>query len=92
MEIFAGISWSQHLNGVGRDGNYGEEVTLRANANIFGNEIFVVSTLGQQELVHIQPVDLEPLSRVVLVHFTEGQCFERTSCFGSQIQTNGGTK
>ena len=47
MEIFAGIPWIQHLNGVGRDGNYGEEVTLRANANIFGNEIFFVSTLGQ---------------------------------------------
>ena len=92
MEIFAGIPWSQHLNGVGRDGNYGEEVTLCANANIFGNEIFVVSSLGQQELVHNQPVDLEPLSRVVLVHFTEGQCFERTSRFGSQIQTNGGKK
>ena len=58
MEIFAGIPWSQHLNGMGRDGNSGEEVTLRAIANIFGNEIFLVSTLGQQELVHIQPVDL----------------------------------
>ena len=43
---------------MGRDGNSGEEVTLRAIANIFRNEIFVVSTLGQQELVHIQPVDL----------------------------------
>ena len=92
MEIFAGIPWSQHLNRMGRDGNYGDEVTLRAIANIFGNEICVVSTLGQQELVHIQPVDLEPLSLVILVHFTEGQCFGRTSCFGSQIQTNGGTK
>ena len=48
MEIFAGIPWSQHLNGMGRDGNSGEEVTLRAIANVFGNEIFVVSTLGQQ--------------------------------------------
>ena len=37
MEIFSGILWSQHLNGMGRDGDYGEEITLRAYANIFGN-------------------------------------------------------
>ena len=83
MEIFTGIPWSQHLNG--DEVTLREEVTLRAIANIFVNEICVVSTLGQQELVHIQPVDLEPLSLVILVHFTEGQCFGRTSCFGSQI-------
>ena len=42
MEIFAWIPLGQYLNKMRRDGNYGEEITLPAIANIFGNEIFVV--------------------------------------------------
>ena len=53
IEVFAGIPWSQYLNGMWRDGNYGEEITLHAIANIFGNEIFVVSILRQQGIVYI---------------------------------------
>ena len=53
MEIFAGIPWSQYLNGMWRDGNYDEEITLHAIPNIFGNEIFVVWILGQQGIVYI---------------------------------------
>lgn len=36
MEMFSGILWSQHLNGMGRDGDYAEEITLCIYANIFG--------------------------------------------------------
>ena len=71
IELFARITWSQ----TGRDGNYGDEITLCAITNIFGIEIFVVSTLRQQGLVDIQPEDLVPLSPVILWDFTEGQCF-----------------
>ena len=42
MESFAWIPLGQYLNKMEKDGNYGEEITLRAIANIFGNEIFVV--------------------------------------------------
>ena len=58
-----------------RNGTYGEEITLRALANVFGIEIIVVSTLGQQGLVHIQPENSEPLSPVIFGNFAEGQGF-----------------
>ena len=35
-------TWSQYLSEMGRDGTYGDEITLRAIANIFGIEIIVV--------------------------------------------------
>ena len=75
IERFTRIRWNQHLNEMGSDGNYGGEITLRAITNIFGIEIFVVSTLGQQGLVDIQPEDLEPLSPLILGDYTEGECF-----------------
>ena len=54
---------------MGRHGTYGDEITLCTIANIFGIEIIVVSTLGQQGLVHTRPEDWEPLSRVIRGHF-----------------------
>ena len=75
LELFAGILWSQYLNEIKRDGTYGDEITLRAIANVFGIEIIVFSTLGQQGLVHVQPVNSEPLSRVIFGNFAEGQGF-----------------
>jgi len=73
MELFAGMPWSQYLNRMQRDGTYGDKITLRAIANIFNIEITVVSTLGQEGLVSIRPEDSEPLSRMILGHFAEGQ-------------------
>ena len=75
LELFAGILWCQYLNEMKRNGTYGEEITLRALANVFGIEIIVVSTLGQQGLVHIQPENSEPLSPVIFGNFAEGQGF-----------------
>ena len=60
---------------MGRDGTYDDEITLCEIVNVFGIEIVVVSTLGQQGLVHIQLEDSEPLSRVILGHFAEGRGF-----------------
>lgn len=42
FRTFAGILWSQYLNEMKRDGTYGDEITLRAIANVFGIEIIVV--------------------------------------------------
>ena len=75
MEIFAGIPWSQYLNEMGRDGTYGDEITLCAIANNFPIETVVASTLGQKGLVHIRPEDSEPLSQVIHGNFAEGQGF-----------------
>ena len=46
---------------MGRDGTCGDKTTSRGITNIFGNEINVVSNLGQQGFVHIRPDDLEPI-------------------------------
>ena len=75
LELFAGIFWCQYLNEMKRNGTYGEEITLRALANVFDIEIIVVSTLGQQGLLHIQPENSEPLSPVIFGNFAEGQSF-----------------
>ena len=69
MKLFAGIPWSQYIAEIQIIGTYGDEITLCAISNIFGIEIIVVSTLGQQELVHILPDHSEPLSLFILGHF-----------------------
>lgn len=76
---------------MGRDGTYDDEIILCAIDNIFDR---VVSTLAQQGLVHFRPEDSEPLSRVILGHFTEGQGFHYVVLevkFNS-IETHRGTK
>ena len=60
---------------MGRDGTYDDEISLCAIDNISGIKIIVVSTLEQQGLVHFRPEDSEPLFRVTLGHFAEGQGF-----------------
>lgn len=75
MELSAGIPWSQYLNEMGRDQTYGDEITLRAIANIFCIGIVVISNLGQQRLNHIPPKDSELLLLVILDHFAGGQGF-----------------
>ena len=49
---------------MGRDGTYGDKTTSHGITNIFGNEINVVSNLGQQGFAHIRPENLEP----ILIH------------------------
>ena len=75
MELFAGIPWSQYLNEMGTDQTYGDEITLRAIANIFCIGIVVISNLGQQGLNHVPPKGSEPLFLVILGHFAGGQGF-----------------
>ena len=58
---------------MGRDGTCGDKTTSRGITNIFGNEINVVSNLGQQGFVHIRPDDLEPiLSHPWIIYWSRG--------------------
>ena len=75
MELFAGIPWSQYLNEMGRDQTYGDEIKLRAIANIFCIGTVIISNLGQQGLNHIRPKDSQPLFLAILGHFAGGQGF-----------------
>lgn len=55
LELYAATPWSNYLGGMSRDGSYGDEITLRAIANIYGITITVVSTLGPHAMVNIYP-------------------------------------
>ena len=35
LELFAGMPWCQYLEEMAKDGTYGDEITLRAMANLF---------------------------------------------------------
>ena len=69
------ILWNQYINETSSDGTYGDEITLRAVSNIYNVEIDIVSTLGQQGFARILPENSEPIFRITLGHFAEGQSF-----------------
>ena len=55
------------------EGTYGDELTLRVFANIFNIEIEIISTLGNDGWVSINPENSNPLGRITLGHLAEGQ-------------------
>ena len=79
LELFAGMPWCQYLEEMVKDGTYGDEITLRAMANLFNIEILVVSTLVNEGLVRITPDNSDPFGQIILGHFAEGQGFHYVS-------------
>ena len=67
------ISWDDHIQQMDIERTYGDELTLRAFANIFNIEIEIVSTLGNGSWVSINPENSNPLGWFILGHFAEGQ-------------------
>ena len=55
------------------EGTYGDALTLKAFANIFNIEIEIVLTLGNDGQVSINAENSNPLKRITLGHFAEGQ-------------------
>ena len=55
------------------EATYGDELNLRAFANIFNIEIEIVSTLRNDDRVSINPKNSNRLGRITLEHFTESQ-------------------
>ena len=83
MELFMDMSWNQYINEMSTDGTYGDEITLRAVSNIYNVEIDIVSTLGQQGFARILPENSEPIFRITLGHFAEGQGFHYIALNGN---------
>ena len=67
------MPFNDYIHKMSKDGTYGDEITLRAIAEIFNNEISVISTLGRGVSVMIKPEESIPLTRITIGHFAEGQ-------------------
>ena len=58
---FLNIPWDDHIQQMDIEGTYEDKLTLRAFANIFNIEIKIVSTLGNDGQVSINPENSNPL-------------------------------
>ena len=88
---FSNIPWDDYIQQMDIEGTYGNSLTLRAFANIFNIEIEIVSTLGNDGRVSINPENSNPLERITLKHFAEGQgdnyvCLQREIAEGDETQ------
>ena len=70
---FSNISQDAYIQQMNIEGTYGDERTLTAFANTFNIEIEIVSTLGNDGRVSINPENSNPLGRITLGYFVEGQ-------------------
>ena len=57
LEIFLGTPFSQYLQEIATDRTYGNEVTLRAASNIYNVNITLVSSLGCEGHLEINPTE-----------------------------------
>ena len=73
LELFVVTPWSSYIQQMRKSGTFGDELTLRAVANVFNVEIAVVSTLGEDAMAIMSPVSNAPLARFTIGHFAEGQ-------------------
>ena len=63
---FPNIPWDDYIQQMDIEGTYGNELTLRAFANIFNIEIEIVSTLGNDGGISIDSENSNPLGRITL--------------------------
>ena len=73
------------------ESTYGDKLTLRPLSNIFNIEIEIVSTLGNDGRVSINPENSNPLGRITLGYFVEGQghhyvCLQREIAEDNETQ------
>ena len=69
LEMFAGIPWEQYHSEMGRDGTYGDQLTLQAF--IFNIQLIIISSLGHAGKVVISPWSNNPIAQFTLGHFAE---------------------
>ena len=70
---FPNTPWDDYIQQMDIEGTYRDKLTLRAFANIFNIEIEIVSTLGNDGRVSINPENSNPLGRITLGYFAEDQ-------------------
>ena len=73
LDLYLDVSLSEYLENMSNDGTYGDEITLRAAAELFNTEFVLVSTLGRAAEVTISPRNFSPQNRAFLGHFAENQ-------------------
>ena len=88
---FSNIPWDDYIQQMDVEDTYGDELTLKAFANIFNIEIEIVSSLGKDDRVSVNPENSNPLRRVTLEHFAEGQG-DHYVCPQREIAEDGETK
>ena len=71
-ELFVGIPWSEYLNELLSDETYGDQITLNAVAHLYNVCIRVISSLGPQAAVDINPGNTQQQT-LILGYYAEGQ-------------------
>lgn len=71
LELFAAMPWSQYLREMLTDGTYGDQLTLRAAADLYNIQIVVFSTLGANATAVISPSFSNPIATIHLGHYAE---------------------
>ena len=72
LELFMGMSFSDYLGQMARDGTYDDQLTLRAASEIYKIQFTIISTLGAQGKADISPDGFDTLGRITFGHFAEG--------------------
>ena len=72
LELFMGMSFSDYLGQMARDGTYDDQLTLRAASEIYNIQFTIISTLGAQGKADISPDGFDTLGRITFGHFAEG--------------------
>ena len=70
---FSTIPWDDNIQQMDIEGTYGDEFIPRAFANIFNIHIKIVSTVGNDGQVSINPENSDPLGRITFGYFVEVQ-------------------
>ena len=73
LELFVATPWSSYIQQMRRSGTFGDDLTLRAVANLFNVEIAGVSTLWEDAMAIMLPVSNAPVTRFTTRHFAEGK-------------------
>ena len=73
LDMYLDVLLSEYLENMSNDGTCGNEITLRAAAELFNTEFILVSTLGRAAEVTISPRNFLPQNRAFLGHFAENQ-------------------
>ena len=72
LENFAAMPWDRFLASMAQNGEYEDQITLQAVAEIFNIDILVVSSLGPDATAVIAPTSSIPMAQIRLGHFAEG--------------------
>ena len=72
LKVLLGIPFSQYLHEMATDGTYGLELTLLTASDTYNVDITLISSLGHEGQLEINPNEFQTFGRIVLGHFTEG--------------------